>query len=65
MHRYFGGIIGIVIMFIAMIFVAPALKLESKGPLFLNRRELERTEDISTYISSGQCMLMLRTGLRI
>lgn len=61
----FGGIIGIVIMFIAMIFVAPALKLESKGPLFLNRRELERTEDISTYISSGQCMLMLRTGLRI
>lgn len=36
----FGGIIGIVIMFIAMIFVAPALKLESKGPLFFKQKRV-------------------------
>ena len=35
-----GGIIGIVIMFIAMIFVAPALKLESKGPLFFKQKRV-------------------------
>ena len=29
-----GGLVGIIITFIAMIFVAPAIKIESKGPLF-------------------------------
>ena len=36
----FGGIIGIVIMFIAMIFVAPAIKIESKGPLFFKQKRV-------------------------
>lgn len=32
-----GSLVGIVIMLIAMIFVAPAIKLESKGPLFFKQ----------------------------
>ncbi|MGN0384175.1 MAG: sugar transferase [Eubacterium sp.] len=32
-----GSLVGIIVMLIAMIFVAPAIKLESKGPLFFKQ----------------------------
>lgn len=32
-----GSIVGMLIMLIAMIFVVPAIKIESKGPVFLSR----------------------------
>ncbi len=32
-----GSIVGMIIMLIAMIFVVPAIKIESKGPVFLSR----------------------------
>lgn len=35
-----GSIVGIIIMLVAMIFVAPAIKLESKGPLFFKQRRV-------------------------
>ncbi len=35
-----GSIVGIIIMLIAMIFVAPAIKLESKGPLFFKQKRV-------------------------
>ncbi|MDO5381685.1 MAG: sugar transferase [Eubacteriales bacterium] len=35
-----GALIGIMIMLIAMIFVAPAIKLESKGPLFFKQKRV-------------------------
>lgn len=35
-----GSLVGIVIMLIAMIFVAPAIKLESKGPLFFKQKRV-------------------------
>ena len=35
-----GGLVGTVIMLIAMIFVAPALKIESKGPIFFKQKRV-------------------------
>ena len=35
-----GGLVGIIITFIAMIFVAPAIKIESKGPLFFKQKRV-------------------------
>lgn len=35
-----GGLVGIVIMLIATIFVAPAIKIESKGPLFFKQKRV-------------------------
>ena len=35
-----GSIVGIVIMLIAMIFVVPAIKLESKGPVFFKQKRV-------------------------
>lgn len=35
-----GSIVGMLIMFIAMIFVAPAIKLESPGPLFFKQKRV-------------------------
>ena len=35
-----GAIVGIVIMLIAMIFVVPAIKLESKGPVFFKQKRV-------------------------
>lgn len=35
-----GSIIGIIIMGIAMIFVAPAIKIESKGPIFFKQKRV-------------------------
>lgn len=36
----FGGLVGVVIMFIAMIFVGPLIKLESPGPLFFKQKRV-------------------------
>ncbi len=35
-----GSIVGMAIMFIAMIFVVPAIKLESKGPVFFKQKRV-------------------------
>ncbi len=35
-----GGFVGLIIMIIAMIFVAPAIKIESKGPLFFKQKRV-------------------------
>lgn len=35
-----GGLVGTIIMLIAMIFVAPALKIESKGPIFFKQKRV-------------------------
>ncbi len=35
-----GAVIGLVVMGIAMIFVAPAIKIESKGPLFFKQKRV-------------------------
>lgn len=35
-----GGIVGIIIMFIALIFVGPAIKIESKGPIFFKQKRV-------------------------
>lgn len=35
-----GSIVGMLIMFIAMIFVVPAIKLESKGPVFFKQKRV-------------------------
>lgn len=35
-----GGFIGVIIMFIAMIFVGPLIKLESPGPLFFKQKRV-------------------------
>lgn len=35
-----GGMVGIIIMLIAMIFVAPAIKIESRGPLFFKQKRV-------------------------
>lgn len=37
-----GSIVGLVIMFIAMIFVAPAIKIESPGPVFFKQKRVGR-----------------------
>ena len=37
-----GSIVGLVIMFIAMIFVAPAIKIESHGPVFFKQKRVGR-----------------------
>ena len=37
-----GSIVGLVIMFIAMIFVAPASKIESPGPVFFKQKRVGR-----------------------
>ena len=37
---YLGAIVGLVFMTIAMIFVAPAIKIESKGPLFFKQKRV-------------------------
>lgn len=37
-----GSIVGLVIMFIAMIFVAPAIKIESSGPVFFKQKRVGR-----------------------
>lgn len=35
-----GSIVGMIIMFIAMIFVVPAIKIESKGPVFFKQKRV-------------------------
>lgn len=35
-----GGMVGTIIMLIAMIFVAPAIKIESRGPLFFKQKRV-------------------------
>jgi exopolysaccharide biosynthesis polyprenyl glycosylphosphotransferase len=35
-----GALVGIIIMLVAMVFVAPAIKLESKGPIFFKQRRV-------------------------
>ena len=35
-----GSLVGILIMFVAMIFVVPAIKLESKGPVFFKQKRV-------------------------
>ena len=35
-----GGLVGVIIMFIAMIFVGPFIKLESPGPLFFKQKRV-------------------------
>lgn len=37
-----GSIVGLVIMFIAMIFIAPAIKIESPGPVFFKQKRVGR-----------------------
>lgn len=37
-----GSIVGLMIMFIAMIFVAPAIKIESPGPVFFKQKRVGR-----------------------
>lgn len=37
-----GSIVGLVIMFIAIIFVAPAIKIESPGPVFFKQKRVGR-----------------------
>lgn len=57
-----GAIVGLLITAVITVFVAPAILIESPGPLFLSRRGWERTEDIFTCISSAQCIRMLRSA---
>lgn len=37
---FFGGLVGTLIMLIATIFVAPAIKIESKGPIFFKQKRV-------------------------
>lgn len=50
-----SSLVGLCIMLVAMIFVVPAIKLESKGPVFLSRSVSERTDGIFMYTSSVPC----------
>lgn len=60
-----GAIVGLIVMFIAMIFVGPAIMIESPGPIFSNRNVLERMAVILRYISSVLCIWMLKNERKI
>lgn len=59
-----GSLVGMLIMLVAMIFVVPAIKLESKGPVFFKQKRVGKMDVISIYISSVQCIRMLRKERR-
>ena len=47
-----GSLVGMLIMLVAMIFVVPAIKLESKGPVFFKQKRVGKMDVISIYILS-------------
>ena len=51
------ALIGIIVAAIPMLFIAIAIKVESKGPLFLNNSELERMGKYIGCINSDLCAL--------
>lgn len=59
-----GSLVGMLIMLVAMIFVVPAIKLESKGPVFFKQKRVGKMDVISIYISSVRCIWMLRKERR-
>ena len=59
-----GALVGMVILGIATVFVAPAIKLESPGPVFLGRPVLERMGVVLRFISSVLCIRMQNSARR-
>ena len=50
---------GLVLCFIPMLIIALAIRIDSKGPFFLNRNGLARNRRFSRCISSAPCATML------
>ena len=56
---FVGGIILLVLLALPMLFVAIWIKLDSKGPVSIGRRELQHMENILKFINSEQWLVML------
>lgn len=57
-----GSLVGIAITLIVSIFVAPAILIESRGPLIFKQRRVGKTDVFSMYINSVQCIRMQKNG---
>lgn len=57
-----GGLAGCVITGILFLFAAPAIYINSPGPIFFHRQESEKTEENSKYTSSEVCIWMRKNA---
>ena len=55
-----GAIVGLMITAVVMLFIAPAVKLESPGPLIFKQKRVGKMAVISIFIRCALCIRMQR-----